>query len=133
MGAYFPVFAVGASGTILLSTTATTWLPRTGAVATDTCYNVWASSLSDIYVVGKDASDNGKIWHSTGTTVNFTAQTLPAGTGPLFGVWGADASHVYAVGPSGTILFSMGNGTWTKRSSGTTDTLKAWGGAGVGE
>jgi hypothetical protein len=43
-------------------------------------------------------------------------------------VWGADAQHVYAVGEMGTILFSSGTGTWTKKTSPSSDTLEAVGG-----
>jgi photosystem II stability/assembly factor-like uncharacterized protein len=55
------------------------------------------------------------IWKSTGT--NFVAEASVPTTNTLYAVWGSSPSDIYAVGDNGTILHSIGNGTWTTQTS----------------
>lgn len=77
------------------------WLITTPAPTTQNLRGLWASSDTNIYVVG----DGGTILQSDGNTwtaVKVTNQ--PAFSTNLHAVWGTSKDNVYAVGDSGTIL-----------------------------
>jgi hypothetical protein len=63
------------------------------------------------YMVG----NTGRIWHSSDGT-NWNTLTTGVPMVNLNGVFVLDAQHVYVVGDAGTILFSNGNGMFTKQT-----------------
>jgi len=113
-----PVFAVGASGTIVRYSD-TTWSSQTSGT-TNHLYGVWGTSSSNVYSVGASGTIlkyNGSSWSSQ------TSNT----TNNLYGVWGSGASDVFAVGYGGTIVHYNGT-AWSSQTSGTTNHLYGvWG------
>jgi len=75
---------------------------------------VWASSMTDVFVVGSFVGS--QIRHYDGST--WTVMTAPTSK-PLNGVWGSRADDVYAVGDAGTILHWNGL-SWSLIRSGLT-------------
>lgn len=86
-----------------------TWTAQTSD-STNTLFDVWGSSASDVYVAG-----NFSILHSAGDGT-WTAQAGP--NIGLYGVWGTSATDVYACGNllngDAAIVHSTGDGTWTQ-------------------
>jgi hypothetical protein len=83
---------------------------------------------SNVWVVANDAT----IWHIPSNFVSAdqpVQDTVPAGvSGSLFGIDGVRSGgsiSLVAVGSGGLILRSSGNGTWTRDTSPTTQTLRA--------
>lgn len=91
-------------------------------VIRDELNDVWASSGSDVFVVGGDyfydEPYEGSIYHYDGSswTTMFGANTptIPI----LHAVWGSSSTDVFAVGREGTILHYDGL-AWTAMESGT--------------
>jgi len=91
----------------------TTWTNVTTPGSNQYLDGVWGSATNDVYAVG------AVIFHSTGASSGWTKETDPT-TSTLRAIWGSDKQHIWAVGDNGTVLFSTGNGTWTKQTSCTT-------------
>jgi len=101
------------------------WTLQSAADASTSLLRLWASSPTDVYVVGYTAT-GGTILHSAGDGT-WTPQASGTASN-LVGIWGASATDIYAVGHDGTILHSTGDGTWTAQATGTTQHLFAvWG------
>jgi hypothetical protein len=75
------------------------WTFVPGLPAAISWYGVWASSPTDVFVVGEQAF-TGRIAHFDGTSWSIAS---PPGAPPLRKVWGSGPANVYAVG-DGAIL-----------------------------
>ncbi len=125
-------FAVG-TNTAIKRSGSTTWSSLTGIA--NFAYSLWAIDTMDgyvVYAVGADSSTpaKGLIWKSTGTSYALESTGTISG---LVGVWGSSASDIYAVGANGSILHSIGDGTWTAQTSPVTTQLEGIGGASADE
>jgi hypothetical protein len=110
------VFAVGASGIILHSTSGTDWSELNSGTA-DTLYGVWGNSGSDVFAVGAC----GTVVHYDGTSWS----SMSSGTtDDLRGVWGNSGSDVFAVGACGTVVHYDGT-SWSSMESPTNTIDKA--------
>src|SRR5262249_54024719 len=82
----------------------------------------FAFSADDVVIAGSIKNGSkGLIVRKKGSG-SFVAETIPADARPLKGVFG-DGGNLWAAGDSGELLFSTGNGSWTRVPSGTIDGL----------
>jgi photosystem II stability/assembly factor-like uncharacterized protein len=89
------------------------WTQETSGV-TDDLFDIWGSSKTDVYVVGRK-----KILHSTGNGV-WTTQATVTGFADFRGVWGdkSNPQHVWAVGGIGAIWRTANSGaSWAQENS----------------
>lgn len=102
--------AVGDAGLILFSADNTNWTAGAYAVppAAAQNLNALATNGSRLVTVG----NGGAIYYSDNNAATWTAATVPAGTGNLYGVAWATTGNWVAVGAAGTILTSPDGGTW---------------------
>ena len=106
---------VGSSGTILTSSTATSWISWTSGTSNELKGITYGNSI--FVAVG----DSGTIFTSSDGT-SWTSRT--SGTSNhLYGVTYGNSIFV-TVGDSGTILSSSDGTTWTARTSGTSNGLR---------
>jgi cytoskeletal protein CcmA (bactofilin family) len=118
------VFAVGDSGTVLVTSNGgTSWTAMTSNIIMN-LYGVWGTAASDIFAVG----GGGTILHYNGTA--WSAMTSGV-SGDLNDVWGSVSDNVvYAVGDGGTIL-QYKQGAWTAMANGSVQDLNGvWGSSG---
>lgn len=129
LGGFGSTAWVAGNGGFILKNAGSGWMAATATGATSVDFEaIWASSTTDVYVVGLQFSassvDTPSIYHSVDGT-NFTIQTAP--TLPfnafLTAVWGSRTTDVYAVGTKGSIIHTDGSGTWSVQTSGTTNDL----------
>lgn len=120
-------WAVGNNATVL-QWNGSAWISHTiQAGFTSQRFGVWASSASDVYVVGISTGNqihhyDGSSWTNIGTSVNW-------GTGSIRSVWGSSANDVWITGTNGRV-FRMQNNSWSSKSSGVPATLsglRIWG------
>jgi hypothetical protein len=101
---------VGTSGAI------TQWSDATGSV--------WISDSTSNTLKKATVSGSG-----AAQTVAFTTETLPVSGGNVIGMGGrfngSTLVEMYGLYSDGTILYSTGNGTWTKAANAPTVTLGA--------
>jgi cysteine-rich repeat protein len=116
--------AVGDGGTIQRVSLFTRPLIPTTPPPGATWYSAWASSDTDVFIVGAVGAIRRRL---DGAWVNMTSTT----TNYLYGLWGADATHLFAAGANGTVLRWDGTGTtWTAMTTSpatTNDFLAIWG------
>ena len=107
--------AVGDAGLILFSADNTNWTAGAYAVppAPAQNLNALATNGSRLVTVG----NGGAIYYSDNNAATWTAATVPAGTGNLYGVAWATTGNWVAVGAAGTILTSTDGGTWVPVTS----------------
>ena len=88
-------------------------------------YDVWGTSLTDIFSVGGDDSPRvGAIFHFDGS--EWVRMEIPT-ENELNRVWGSGSDDVFAVGENGTILHYDGE-KWSEMESGTVEYLSdVWG------
>ncbi|MBI4434498.1 hypothetical protein HY635_01635, partial [Candidatus Uhrbacteria bacterium] len=112
-------WTVGASGTILKTTTGgSTWTSQTSGSAQN-LKNVHAIDTSTAYVTGS----SGTILKTTNGGTTWTAQTSGT-THRLWGLSCTDASTCWAAGENGVLLKTTNGGTtWTAQTSGTSQVL----------
>jgi len=116
------LYAVGARGTILLSTDGgKSWAAQSSGTVRD-LFALWPRSPGEVVVVG----GGGTILR----TVNHGASWLgePSNTpADLHAIAGVAGGEAWAVGQAGTIVHTKGDGTWLPETSPTTsDLLGAW-------
>jgi photosystem II stability/assembly factor-like uncharacterized protein len=113
--------AVGDNGTILWYD-GTAWRVVTTATMGATYMSQCRVGTSDYYIVGSGSV----ILHSRNpsSAASWQPETSPAAT-DFYTCGGPAANRVYASGLDGVIVYSTGNGTWTRQTSGTTNALRA--------
>jgi hypothetical protein len=87
-------------------------------------YDIWGSSETDVFAVGRAVDYSGLVLHFNGS--NWTE--MPSGTSySLNAVWGSSGSDVFAVGWQGAIIHYDGS-EWRMMDSGITEGLHdVWG------
>jgi hypothetical protein len=116
----FDVWAVGASGTVVHWTDATSWLGTSAAITTSNLHAIWGSAAHDVWAVG----DDGTIMHFDGTAWSPVASGT---TSYLEGVWGSAANDVWAVGGGAVLHFD--GATWSIVHHEGADLRGVWGAA----
>jgi hypothetical protein len=119
-------FAVGNNG-VVVQRIGTTW----STLASGTTANlsgVWASSATDVFVIGFQAGAS-LVRHYDGN--NWTQMTIPTND-ILYGIWGTGPRDVFVVGDDSTLLHYNGS-TWTQQDSPVQTRFWAVGGTGPGD
>ncbi|MBV9191472.1 MAG: hypothetical protein JO292_00930 [Betaproteobacteria bacterium] len=107
--------AVGDAGLILFSADNTNWTAGAYAVPPAPAQNLNALATNGSRVVA--VGNGGAIYYSDNNAATWTAATVPAGTGNLYGVAWASTGQWVAVGAAGTILNSTDGSNWVAATS----------------
>jgi hypothetical protein len=117
------IFAVGASGTILLwDGVGPGWTTMTTSPATtSTFWDVWGTGPNDVFAVGGNGTGGAIIYHYDGNASNIWTAMSFTGTNALYAVGGTGSNDVYAAGYGGFTLHYTGS--WSSVSFGSVGAL----------
>ena len=110
-------FAVGASGTILVTTNGSTWGQLTSGIPKNSLSGIACPGTSTCFVVGESGTilktTDGSTWSSQSGGTNNS----------LNGIACPGISTCFVVGTGGTILNTIDGSSWTGQTSGTKNSL----------
>ncbi|HRI53052.1 MAG TPA: YCF48-related protein [Pseudomonadota bacterium] len=94
--------------------------------------DVWGSSASNVYAIGRDFSSNVYLINSTDGGMSWQTASGKVPFGYYESMWGTGTSTLYLAGSSGVIAKTTNGGTsWTTLTTGVTASLRQiWGSSG---